>query len=70
MDKEQRNVRNLVRWIAAFVAWPALSLGLVFLLEPQEHIAHIVGLIPLGVAALLVFWKAESIAVRIQPAMD
>lgn len=65
--KERRNITVLLRWISAFVAWPSLSLGLVFLLEWQDHILHIAGLIPLGVAGLVLFWQAPAVAGRFYP---
>lgn len=66
---ERRNVRRLIRWVSAFVAWPSLSIGLAFLVftDPSEHWLHIAGLVPLGVAALVLFALAPRLAERWVP---
>ncbi len=66
---ERANIRRLVRWVAMFVAWPSLSIGLAFLVftEPSDHWLHIAGLVPLGVAALVVFAMAPRIALHYVP---
>ncbi|MGB1586646.1 MAG: hypothetical protein ACPHID_06340 [Thermoplasmatota archaeon] len=64
LTEEQTNVRNLLRIFGMFVAWPSLSLGFVFLLDPEDHILHIAGLIPLGLAGLLLTVLAPRLAVR------
>lgn len=63
-NPERANVRRLIRWVAAFVAWPSLSIGLAFLVftDPSTHWLHIAGLVPLGLAALVVFALAPRIA--------
>ena len=69
-DAERRNVTRLVRWVAMFVAWPSLSIGLAFLVftDPSDHWLHIAGLVPLGVLALVAFAMARRIAARFVPA--
>ena len=66
---ERANVRRLIRWVAAFVAWPSLSIGLAFLVftDPSEHWLHIAGLVPLGVAACIAFALAPRLAERWVP---
>ena len=66
---ERANVRRLIRWVAMFVAWPSLSIGLAFLVftDPSEHWLHIAGLVPLGVSACIVFALAPSLARRFVP---
>lgn len=63
---ERRNVTRLIRWIAMFVAWPSLTIGLAFLVftDPADHWLHIAGLVPLGVAALVLFALAPRLAAR------
>lgn len=63
---ERRNVTRLVRWVSAFVAWPSLSIALAFLVftDPNEHWLHIAGLMPVGVAACVVFALAPKLAAR------
>lgn len=63
-SEERRNVTRLIRWVSAFVAWPALTIGLAFLVfeDPSSHWLHIVGLLPLGVAACVVFAMAPRLA--------
>ena len=67
---ERRNVRRLIRWVAAFVAWPSLSIGLAFLVftDPSDHWLHVAGLVPLGVAACVLFALAPRLAERWVPA--
>jgi hypothetical protein len=67
MHEEQRNVRNLIRFVAFFVAWPALSISAVLFLDFEEHLLHILGLLPLGIAAVVVFIRAPSLARRFVP---
>lgn len=66
---ERRNVTRLIRWVAMFVAWPSLSIGLAFLVftDPASHWLHIAGLVPLGLAALVVFALAPRIAQHYVP---
>jgi hypothetical protein len=66
LGQERRNVTRLVRWVSAFVAWPSLSLALAFLVftDPSDHILHVAGLLPLGLAALVTFAMAPRIAAR------
>lgn len=66
---ERRNVRRLIRWVAAFVAWPSLSIGLAFLVftDPSDHWLHVAGLVPLGVVALVLFALAPRLAEKWVP---
>ncbi len=64
LSEEQRNVRNLIRVVSGFIAWPALSISLVMMLDLEEHILHIGGLFPLGIAAVILFFLAPRLAVK------
>lgn len=64
---EQQNVTNLLRWIGGFIAWPALSISLIFMLDIDEHILHIAGLFPLGIAGLVLFLMAPKLAAKWVP---
>lgn len=64
LTEEQTNVRNLLRIFGAFVAWPSLSIGFVFLLDPTDHILHIAGLIPLGIAGVVLSVLAPRLSQR------
>jgi hypothetical protein len=63
---ERRNVTRLIRFASAFVAWPSLTIALAFLVftGPTDHWLHIFGLLPLGVAACVVFALAPRLARR------
>lgn len=67
MNEEQQNVRNLIRVVSGLIAWPALSISLVMTLDLDEHILHIAGLFPLGVAGLIGFFLAPRLAERWVP---
>jgi len=64
---ERRNVTRLLRWISMFVAWPSLTIALAFLVftGPSDHWLHIFGLLPLGIAALVLFAMAPRLARRL-----
>ncbi len=73
MGDERRNVTRLIRWVAGFIAWPSLSIALAFLIfpdDPREHYLHIAGLLPLGVAAIVLFAMAPRLAARFVPIDD
>jgi hypothetical protein len=57
---------RLIRWLSMFVAWPSLTIALAFLVftGPSDHWLHIAGLLPLGLAALVVFAMAPRLAAR------
>lgn len=63
---ERRNVTRLIRWLSMFVAWPSLSIAFAFLVftGPGDHWLHIFGLLPLGIAALVLFALAPRVAAR------
>ena len=63
---ERRNVTRLIRVMSMFVAWPALTIGLAFLVVtgPREHWLHIAYLLPIGTAALVAFALAPRLAAR------
>ena len=66
--EERRNVTILLRWISGFVAWPSLTIALAFLLvDPGEHILHVIGLLPLGLAAMVLFFLSGRVALRFYP---
>ncbi len=64
LNEEQKNIRNLVRIVGSFIAWPALSISLVFMLDLDEHLLHVAGLFPLGMIGLLMVFLAPKIAAR------
>lgn len=64
MSEEQTNVRNLIRIVSGFIAWPALSISLVMMLDLDEHLLHIAGLLPLGLIGVAGFFLAPKLAVR------
>jgi membrane protein YdbS with pleckstrin-like domain len=68
-DIERRNIKRLLRWVAAFVAWPSLTIGLAFLVftDPSDHWLHIGGLVPLGLAAIVLFVMAPQLAKKWVP---
>jgi hypothetical protein len=63
---ERRNVTRLIRVVSVFVAWPSLTIALAFLVftGPSDHWLHIVGLMPLGLAACVTFALAPRLAGR------
>lgn len=65
MNPELANVTRLIRVVAMFVAWPSLSIGLAFIVFEgiNDHWEH-VSLVPLGLAACVVFGLAPRIAAR------
>jgi hypothetical protein len=67
LSEEQRNVRNLIRVVGGFVAWPALSISVAFMLDIQEHIIHIAGLFPIGVAGAVLVIMAPKLAKKWAP---
>ncbi len=62
LTEDQRQIRNLLRAVGLFVAWPSLSISVAFMLDLEEHLLHIVGLFPLGLAGLIVFLMAPKLA--------
>ena len=60
---------RLLRWISMFVAWPSITIALAFLVftDPSDHWLHIAGLLPLGVAALVLFALAPRVATKFVP---
>ncbi len=65
--EERGNVRNLIRVVTGCVAWPSLTISLVMLIDIDEHLLHIAGLMPLGIAAVLLFFRADRLAWRFVP---
>lgn len=68
LTEEQRNVKNLIRVVGGFVAWPALSISVAFMLDLEEHFLHIAGLFPLGMAGLIAMIMAPRLAKKWVPA--
>ncbi len=64
LNEEQQNIRNLIRVVGSFVAWPALSISLVFFFDLDEHFLHVAGLLPLGLAGLAAVVMAPKLAAR------
>jgi hypothetical protein len=67
LTDEQRNLRNLIRVVGGFVAWPSLSISVAFMLDLEEHFLHIAGLFPLGVAGLVAMIMAPKLAKKWAP---
>jgi hypothetical protein len=65
--EERRNVRNLLRWIGGFLAWPGLTIALAFLLDLDGHEGHFVLSLGAGLAGVALFWRAAHIAGRFYP---
>lgn len=65
--EERRNIRNLIRWFAGFVAFPALTIGAALTLEFEDHKLHVLLFIPLGIAALVLFFLAPRLAEKFYP---
>ncbi len=66
--EERRNVTLLLRWISVFVAFPSLTIAGAFLIwDATEHALHVAGLMPLGLAALVMFWLSPRVANRFYP---
>jgi hypothetical protein len=61
---ERRNMTRLLRWVSMFIAWPSLTIAFAFLVftGPTDHWLHIAGLMPLGIAALVLFAMAPRLA--------
>lgn len=67
-EEERRNVTVLLRFISGFVAWPSLTIALAFLfIDAQEHMLHVAGLLPLGLAAVALFFVSPRIAAKFYP---
>lgn len=64
---ERRNIRNLIRWFSGFVAFPALTIGAALTLEFEDHQLHVLLFIPLGIAALVLFFFANKLATKFYP---
>lgn len=66
--EERRNVTILLRFVSGFIAWPSLTIALAFLfIDPREHVAHVVGLLPVGLAAVALFFLSARVATRFYP---
>lgn len=66
--EERRNVTILLRFISGFVAWPSLTIALAFLaIDPSDHALHVAGLLPLGLAAVVLFFLSGRVATRFYP---
>lgn len=66
-EEERRNVRNLLRWVAAFLAWPGLSISLVFLLDLEGHVGHFFLTLVAGLSGVALFFAAPRLADRFVP---
>ena len=65
---ERRNVTLLLRWLSVFVAFPSLTIAGAFLIwDAGEHALHIAGLLPLGLAALGMFYFSPRVAIKFYP---
>lgn len=70
-EEERRNVSLLLKWIGGFIAWPALTIGLAFvLIDASEHMLHVVGLLPLGAAGVAVLVFSRKIATKFYPVLE
>lgn len=64
---ERQNVTNLIRVVGFFIAFPSLTIGAAFLLDIDEHLLHIAGLLPLGAAGVAAILLAPRLAARWVP---
>lgn len=64
---ERDNVTNLIRVVGFFVAFPSLTIGGAFLLDLDDHILHVAGLLPLGFAGVVAVVLAPRLAARWVP---
>ncbi len=66
--EERRNIRILLRWISVFVAIPSWTIAGAFALwDAGEHVLHIAGLVPLGIAAAVLWFTSERLATKFYP---
>jgi hypothetical protein len=66
--EERHNVQVLLRWISLFVAFPSLTIAAAFSLwDFQEHALHVAGLLPLGIAAIGLFFLSGRVATKFYP---
>lgn len=68
--EERGNIRTMLRWVGAFLAWPGLSIALVFLLDLEDHVGHFAISLTAGIAGIVVFARAGRIAARFYPPPD
>lgn len=67
-DAEERgNIRNLLRWVGGFFAWPGLSIAFVFLLDFDDHMGHFFISLAFGVLGVVAFVMAPRWAERFYP---
>lgn len=64
---ERQNVTNLIRVVGFFVAFPSLTIGGAFLLDLDDHVLHVAGLLPLGLAGVAAVVVAPRLAARWVP---
>ena len=61
---ERQNVTNLLRVVGFFVAFPSLTISAAFLLDLDEHLLHVAGLVPVGLAGVALAVLAPRLAAR------
>lgn len=66
-EEERGNVQRLLRWVGAFLAWPGLTIALVFLVDLQGHEGHFLISLTAGVAGVVVWFLAPKLALRAHP---
>lgn len=65
--EERRNIRNMLRWIGGFAAWPGLTIGFVFLLDLQNHVGHFLITSAFGITGVALVIAAPRIAKHYYP---
>jgi hypothetical protein len=64
-EDEAVNLRRLLRWVAGFIGFPSLTIGLAFLIyEPREHVSHMVIFLGLAAGCTAVWLLAPRIAAK------
>lgn len=67
---ERQNVAGLIRVVGFFLAFPSLTISAAFLLDLDEHLLHVIGLVPVGLAGVLAMVMAPRLAARWVPGDD
>ena len=69
LEDERRNLTRLLRFVGGFLAWPALTVAFAFWVFEgwSTHWLHIAGLLPVGIAGLVLLFGAPRFAARYTP---
>lgn len=68
MQGDRAKAVVVLRVVAAIVAVPSWSIGLVFVLTtPGDHLFHMLSMLVVGVAAAVIWFAAPSLAKKLAP---